>query len=309
MSIINNVLDFARIESQKETIHLETANLEEFIAYINNTLKPLALKKNLEFHVSIEPNVPLHIRADSVKLNPIASNLLHNAIKFTSHGIVSLSISTKVDDNSEIIVFQVEDSGIGISEEDQTKLFMPFSQADSSTTKEYGGTGLDLSICKMLTELLGGKISLSSIPNKGTTVTLSLPFTRLDDLLLRGVSEKQPLVVIVEDNKSNQFVLKKFLEKLGYQSMLLFNNGNLAIQGLQNVVPDLILMDIHMPVMNGYDCAKKLRDLGINCPIIAVSANIMAGVRENCLSAGMDDFVTKPFVLSDISKLLKKWLP
>ena len=308
LSLINNILDFARIESQKEKVNFETLNLEEFITYINNTIKPIAIKKNIEFNIIVEPNVPLHIYTDSVKLNQIISNFLNNAIKFTHQGSVSLLIKVKFIDNSEMIDFEVKDTGIGISEEDQKKLFIPFSQVDSSTTKIYGGTGLGLSICKKLTDLLGGTIKISSILNQGTTITFSLPIKRLNELLLKNTSLKQVLIVIVEDNRPNQFLLEKILKKLGYKSVLLFSNGMLAVQGLQDVKPDIILMDIHMPIMNGYDCTKELRKMGVSCPIIALSANVMLGVKDNCISAGMDDFISKPFVLSDISNILKKWL-
>jgi PAS domain S-box-containing protein len=308
LSLINNILDFARIESQKEKVNFETLNLEEFITYINNTIKPIAIKKNIEFNIIVEANVPLHIYTDSVKLNQIISNLLNNAIKFTHQGSVSLLIKVKFIDNSEMIIFEVKDTGIGISEEDQKKLFIPFSQVDSSTTKIYGGTGLGLSICKKLTDLLGGTIKMFSILNKGTTVIFSLPIKRLNELLLKNTSLKQVLIVIVEDNRPNQFLLEKILKKLGYKSVLLFSNGMLAVQGLQNVKPDIILMDIHMPIMNGYDCTKELRKMGVSCPIIALSANVMLGVKDHCISAGMDDFISKPFVLSDISSILKKWL-
>lgn len=308
LSLINNILDLARIESHIEKVNLDVGNLEELIAYINNTMKPLALKKSLIFQISSAPNTPLHIRTDIVKLNQIISNLINNSIKFTNYGSIKLDIHITNNSGTEVLVLQVQDTGIGILEEDQKKLFTPFSQVDSSTTKEYGGTGLGLSICKKLTDLLGGTIKITSIPNKGTTVSLLLPFTRLDNLFLKYVPDKHPIVVIVEDNKSNQIVLKKFLEKLGFHSILLFNNGSLALQGLYNTKPDIVFMDLHMPIMNGYDCTKQLRAIGITCPIIAVTANIMNDVKDNCLKSGMNDFITKPFVLSDMSTLINKWL-
>lgn len=275
LSLINNILDFSKIESGKEVVNLGVVDRREVVSFIHNIYEQMAVKKGLKFDLNITSNVPISFTNDIFKLKRILSNILSNAIKFTEEGHVNLTISSKTINDNEHLVFVISDSGIGISAKNIPKLFKPFNQGDSSTTKRFGGTGLGLAICKTLVELLQGNISLVSEVNVGTTVTFNIPYKKAI------VPEKSTRVtiVVIEDNKSNQFVMKKFLEKLNHNDVVIFDNGRIALDNIKNFTPSIIFMDIHMPIINGYECAVGIRKIGMTCPIVAVTANAMEGVK------------------------------
>lgn len=301
LSLINKILDFSKIESGKMDINIQEFDFEEFIVKITNNFEMVCKNnKYIKFMVRIKDTIQ-KIKCDQVKLNQILYNLIGNAIKFTNEGFILLEIRKEND----FIKFTIKDTGIGIEENIQQKLFIPFIQGDSSTTKEYSGTGLGLSISKNLVEILGGKITLDSKIGLGTTISFTIP---LKEDKIEHTLEKS--ILIAEDNEINQVVVKKILEKLGFTHIHIFNNGEDIYDAIKNkkVLAEIIFMDIHMPLMNGIDATKKIRELGIDAPIIAITANAMDGIKEECLNAGMNDFLLKPFQKLDLEKIITKWL-
>jgi CheY-like chemotaxis protein len=204
-----------------------------------------------------------------------------------------------------MMTIEVIDTGIGITEENQKKLFKPFTQADSTTTKEFGGTGLGLAICSKLVTLLNGNISMTSVFGEGTCIKVIIPFKKLSNLIIQH-NRKKKGIYIVEDNRSNQIVLSKYLQKLKieYDSIYIYDNGHEILIDIDNIDPILIFMDLHMPKMNGIDTTIELRKNGVTCPIIAVTANSMNDIGERCIIAGMNQMILKPYSLNDISKIL-----
>jgi signal transduction histidine kinase/CheY-like chemotaxis protein len=322
LSIINNVLDFSKIEAGK--ISLDFTNF-----YIRDLLEQKKLifgqrihEKNLSLNIYINNNVPDIIYSDNFKIKQILTNLINNALKFTEYGSISI-IVTKIkssDDVKEYIEFSVKDTGIGIDENVQKKLFKPFIQGDDTTTKIYGGTGLGLSICKSLVDILKGEIFMKSTVGIGTTITFTIPleFKIENDKHQINIKEdehndkpvkNEKLIIIIEDNKMNQIVTKKTLEKLKFNNYKIYENGEKFLHDVHNLEKiDLILMDLHMPKIDGYTCTRKIRELGYKMPIIASTANAMSGEREKCLNIGMNDFLLKPTQLNEFKNIIHKWL-
>lgn len=324
LSIINNVLDFSKIEAGK--IYLEKTNID--IRYLLEKKKLIfgqrIRDKNLTLNIYINNNVPKIIYSDDLKIKQILTNLINNAIKFTEYGSISVivtRVTEKLNDNDydyDYIQFSIKDTGIGISESVQKTLFNSFVQGDNSTTKVYGGTGLGLSICKSLIDILKGKILIKSTEDIGTTITFYIPleFSKeiKEEIKEEGIKpinneSDEKLIIIIEDNKMNQIVTKKTLEKLRYTNYKIYENGQKFIEDLFNLGKiDLILMDIHMPQMDGYTCTRKIRELGFKMPIIASTANAMSGEKQKCLNIGMNDFLLKPVQLSEFKNIIYKWL-
>lgn len=326
LSIINNVLDFSKIEAGKVILENIDIDLCKIINNIKDTFKMLLIKKNIELKVYVNENVPNNIIGDPIKLQQILTNLMNNAYKFTEFGSIILIVSI-ID---KFIKFEVKDTGIGIPRNRLDSLFNPFEQVDSSITRNYGGSGLGLSICKNLVNLMGGDIGILSTENIGTNVWFTLPTNEnvnikeiikvkdnvnvIENMQIDNTT--QPLIVIIEDNKVNQIVLKKLIEKIGYTNLLIIDNGLKAYNLLKQkqVLPELIFMDLHMPQMDGYTCTENLRKehiltkKGENVPIVIASANAMSGERERCKIIGINDFLLKPIDINELRSILKKWL-
>ena len=336
LSIINNVLDFSKIEAGKIELDYIESNLQEIITKVNNLFEPMIKQKNLTLKIYIDNNVPKNIVTDPIKLQQILSNLINNSIKFTEYGSIIIVIKL----SGTLLKFEVKDTGIGISDENQQKLFKAFMQADSSTTRNFGGTGLGLLICKNLVELMNGEIGLLSNLGIGTTIWFNLPLNI--DLNTKNLSDfntnlstfnskanlntfnsnvnlntfnenTDPLIIIIEDNHVNQFVVKKMMEKIGYTNLVIYKNGKIALDNLlefklNNIKPALILMDLHLPIMDGYTCTKKIRDNEILTPIIALTANAMSGEKEKCINIGMNDFILKPIDLEELKNKTTEWI-
>ncbi|MBV1921803.1 MAG: response regulator, partial [Pseudomonadales bacterium] len=259
--------------------------------------------------------------------------LVGNAIKFTEEGAVSVNYTLqKQTDNRSLIRVEVKDSGIGLTSEQQSKLFTRFSQADSSTTRQYGGTGLGLAICKRLVELMGGEIGVTSSLGNGSTFWFTLvlsaainpPSTPVipesqntksidqPESTIASLPQFEGVALIVEDNAVNQFVAQTQLEDFGLQ-IKIAENGKEALSMLEKNHFDIVLMDCQMPVMDGFEAAHEIRNsqsdvLNHAIPIVAMTANAMQGDREKCVSAGMDDYITKPVCPEDIQRVLGRWL-
>jgi PAS domain S-box-containing protein len=314
LGILNDILDLSRIEARRLPIENIPFDLGKPLHQIDSLLGAAIRQKGLVFTISQAPDVPRGLIGDPLRLSQILTNLVGNALKFTARGGIELAIRVAETPGPTklLLEFAVSDSGIGMTAEEQERAFKAFSQADSSTTRRYGGTGLGLAICRRLVELMGGSIGVASRPGAGSTFRLVLPFERSDHALqpqtrsLRDERERLAglRVLLVEDNPTNRLVATRILEKTG-ATVALAEDGAQAV-ALLDAAPDAcdaVLMDIQMPVMDGIEATRRLRaDARFDrLPIIAMTADAMSEDRQNCLDAGMQDYVSKPI---DIAKLV-----
>jgi signal transduction histidine kinase/ActR/RegA family two-component response regulator len=325
LQLINDILDFSKIEAGKMDVEMTECSLKQLFASVKSTMLPFAIEKGLEFEIVEDSALPANIRTDPARLEQCLINLINNAIKFTEQGHVYLKVSLNEKDDKSFIRFEVEDTGIGIPLEKQKKVFESFSQADGSHTRKYGGTGLGLTITKQLTELLGGKITLTSEEGNGTVFTLEIP-TGLDPTKQpfldryniashsnfgKGNIEQPEFsghVLVAEDDKTNQMLIKSLLRKMGLE-ITIADDGKQAVQKALEEQFDLIFMDIQMPYMNGYEATEILKAGEISAPIIALTAHAMEGDKEKCIKAGCDDYLTKPIDREKLMELIGKYLP
>ncbi len=313
MTVINDILDFSKIEAGKVSLEQIDMELQGLLKEIISLHSANAKSKGLDLFFSYDETLPFHLMGDPARISQVLSNLLGNAIKFTQKGEILVKAALKEERENEVLVaISVKDSGIGISAEQQTRLFQSFSQADISTTRKYGGTGLGLVISKALVELMGGEISVDSKVGMGTTFTFTLllqkqPARRIPSE--RMASAKRPAafrlktkedgrklsVLIVDDNEINRKLVKILVEQLGASSDQA-QNGAEALDACMRNAYDLILMDVHMPVMDGLEATARIRELekDKHTPIIALTANALRGDREKYLAAGMDEYLSKP---------------
>lgn len=310
LGIINDILDISKIESGHIVIEKISFNIKDLLKNAKAVLNHKAQEKGLELSSIVDENIPTFVIGDPTRLNQILLNLTNNAIKFTEKGRVKILVELRKETSTEcIIMFSVMDTGIGISSDKMDSIFERFTQADSDTTRKYGGTGLGLSISKSLVELQEGNIWVESSPGKGSTFCFSLPFgidakdkngeneAKIATLLK---SEKQINVLLVEDNPLNQKLALKVLSKFGFIPDLA-ENGKIAINKLKENTYDVILMDLQMPEMDGYQSTAYIRtQLKINTPIIAMTAHSLVGEKEKCISIGMNDYIPKPFVPQEL---------
>jgi len=345
LSIINDILDFSKIEAGRLEVEKIAFDVWELVNAVVTVMSGVAHKKNLDLRYLVSNDVPPFILGDPVRLRQILVNLVSNAIKFTNKGRITLEVSSDHERwIGERLMFSVTDTGMGISRDTLPKLFQSFSQADASTTRRHGGTGLGLVISKRLVELLGGRISVRSEPGVGSVFWFVLPLERPvpgdvspdaspgshmmhssgseealpvqdGDPALQAVSEESRLsgrVLVVEDNPVNLGVSRKMLQRMGLTCETV-TDGKSAVTAASGKPYDLILMDCQMPVMDGYEATRLIRQRERTkgtppVPIIAMTANAMAGDREKCIEAGMDDYLSKPVMLDTLRKTLGYWL-
>ena len=322
LGIINDILDFSKIEAGKMDIETIPFKLSQVLENIESLILPKIKDKQLHWSIEKMDDIPDIMNGDPLRLNQILINLCNNAVKFTHQGDIKLSVhSTKREENSLMLEFSVQDSGIGMTEEQAENIFSSFIQADTSITRQYGGTGLGLAICKQLTELMGGKIWLETKEGQGSTFYFTVVFQTSDEQALKEYQSLQESVeteleniagsrvLLVEDNKVNQLVAKKIVEKSG-MVVEIANNGQEALDKLQQSSYDAVLMDIQMPVMGGLEATERIRDeLKLkDLPIIAMTANAMTGDKEKCLIAGMNDYTTKPINPKRLIQTLSNWI-
>jgi PAS domain S-box-containing protein len=334
LTIINDILDFSKVEAGMLELELIDFDLAALTHEIGRTMSFQADAKGLTLICLVNPIEQLWVSADSGRIRQIINNLIGNALKFTQQGEVSVHYTLQPGSTEARtqVRFEITDNGIGLSLEQQTTLFERFSQADGSTTRQYGGTGLGLSICKQLVILMDGEIGVESEEGKGSTFWFTLDLANAINapaasktIIGNGITndpindpnkEKSGLngrILIVEDNLTNQIVAQTILEQLGIQSDIACN-GVEALQALENQHYDLVLMDCLMPVMDGFEASRRIRDtaskvLNRSIPIIAMTASTMEPDREKCLAAGMNDFLSKPVDVDKLQQTLLSWLP
>ncbi len=322
LTLINDILDFSKIEAGRLEIEITPFDLRRLVLEVVELLAEPAHTKALELTYLIHHDVPTSVRGDPGRIRQILTNLLANAVKFTKQGEVAVRVTVVAGSGSEAtpIRFEVADTGIGISEEARSRLFQPFSQADASTTRQYGGTGLGLAISRQLVGLMQGEIGVESTPGSGSTFWFTVPLEHetsgADTVHEIVVPRERPAanglrLLVAEDNAVNQRVAVYLLEKLGYQADVVAN-GFEALEALVRIPYPLVLMDCQMPEMDGFEASAEIRRREgpmRHTPIIAMTANAMEGDRERCIAAGMDDYVAKPVRVTDLEKALQRWLP
>jgi CheY-like chemotaxis protein len=318
LTILNDILDLSKIEAGKLNIELIPLDLREIVNELVTLHTMTAEEKVIQLYADIDEQLPQVLIGDPTRIRQILANLVSNALKFTEKGHVLIRISVvSSEGNNADIRIEVEDTGVGIQEEAIGKLFNEFTQADGSTTRKYGGTGLGLAIVKQLVEMMHGEFGVESVPGKGSTFWFrvqleisteqSLKQSPDQELELKG--QLSGHVLLVEDNPINQMVAQKMLEKIGVESTLAAD-GQEALNMLEQGEFDVVLMDCQMPVMDGFEATRRIREQALlgELPVIAMTANVMEGDRDKCLEAGMNDYIGKPVVQADLKKTLARWL-
>lgn len=326
MNLINDILIFSKIEAGKIEVRNETFLLDEILQEIKTTFSPIASEKNIKLLIQNEVDNNLSINSDKSKILQLLFNLIDNAIKFTEEGFVKLSIE---NNNDSHLIITVQDTGKGISEKEKEFIFEEFRQGDSSTTRRFGGSGLGLSICKKFVDLLNGEISVISNEGKGSEFIVNIPVAFINEFEKEEVEPKKRSenvdfdkveievvgnnrsfspILIVDDDPSSLFTLNEIVEKAGYNT-LIAKNGKECLEVLENIEPGLILLDIMMPVMDGFQTIQKIKANKslASIPVIAVSAKAMSEDKRIVLKYGFDSFISKPINSQDVIEQILKF--
>jgi CheY-like chemotaxis protein len=337
LTLINQILDLSKIEAGRMEVQRNLVPLAEVAEHAERTFRPVAREKNLEFNVTVDPDVPTVITTDGQRLRQILTNLLSNAFKFTETGAVEMRVTME---ENRAVAFTISDTGIGIPPDKQEIIFEAFQQVDASTSREYGGTGLGLTISRELARLLGGEIHVRSTPGHGSTFTLRVPVTppeREPILALpnspvlapsrspelpAGATTPEPThtkplpglagqrVLAVDDDVRNLFAVTSLLERYGLEVLAASNADEAFAVLAREPGVSLVLMDMMMPGTDGYEATRRLRaDPKLrHLPVIALTAKAMPGDREKAIAAGCDDFVSKPVDRDALVRVIIKWL-
>ena len=323
LGIINDILDFSKVEAGKLDLETSKFNIDLCIDTVLSTMYHAAANNNVKLNYHLAPDVPKYVLGDVTRLSQVLNNLVSNAIKFTKHGHVEVSVTQASQDNYALLTFAVKDTGIGIEQDVLPSLFEPFTQADISTTRKYGGTGLGLAICKKLVTLMGGDLFVQSQPGVGSTFTFTIlaehcADTENDALAVEPdyngqsiilANKGQLRVLLVEDNMVNQMIALDFLSHLGITADVA-ENGQLAVDAALAQQYDIIFMDIQMPIMDGLEATRQILQ---HCPaetrpsIIALTANVMKEDVDLYANAGMDDYLAKPIEMNKLIAAINKW--
>jgi len=319
LKVINDILDFSRIERAELDLEHIPFNLADLISSCAQAFQHSAVQRGLDLSLQIPEDMQtLQVQGDPTRIRQILVNLVGNALKFTEHGRVSIEPQWQSLDH-ELLWFTctVRDSGIGISAESLELMFNAFQQADSSISRRYGGTGLGLSIARTLAERMGGTLRAQSEEGLGSVFTLEIPLALFKQKM--PVPEPRAVtansngngrnVLLVEDNPVNQTVIEAMLRSLGF-TVSVATDGAQAVRSAESLIFEAILMDCRLPIMDGYEATRQIRQLPgcSDVPIIALTANALQGDREACLSAGMNDYLAKPFKRTDLQQILQRWL-
>jgi PAS domain S-box-containing protein len=327
MEIINDILDFSKIESGKLELHIEVTDLFRLLHQVIDLFKHQANLKNIDLSLHIDENVPQYICSDSIRLKQILVNLISNSLKFTSFGYIRLDVGLmKLGNKKATVKFSIKDTGIGIKQYNQKKIFNSFVQEDNATSRKFGGTGLGLAISNLLLELMNSNLQLKSKYGDGSDFFFLIKF-KISKPTIDSIVELTPIktvkrierssnmdalrILIVEDNKINMFLAKTLVNRIVPNAIILeARDGQEGVEQFEINYPDLILMDIQMPIKNGYEATVEIRKLntGKKIPIIALTAGIMVGEKDKCLEYGMNDYVSKPIIEDDLASIIHKWL-
>ncbi len=330
LHLINDILDFSKIEARRLELEVLDFDLQQLLDEFMALLVVRAREKGLRLFCSADPEVPTRLRGDAGRLRQILINLVGNAIKFSERGEVVVYVSLATQNSVDCrLRFSVRDTGIGIPADKIGMLFDKFTQVDASTTRKYGGTGLGLAISKQLAEMMGGEIGVVSTEGKGSEFWFTVCLDKQPDTArviptvgsfadspfrpVANFAGPTPRILLAEDNVTNQIVTNGILNKLGLAADVVANGAE-AIQVLNSTAYDLVLMDVQMPVMDGFETTRQIRSPSSavrnhQIPIIAMTAHALQGDRERCLESGMNDYVSKPLSARDLSEALARWLP
>lgn len=332
LEIVNNILDFSKIEAEKFELVIEKFDINILSEQVSNTVKFQIQEKKINFKNTISDQLPSFFMGDLFRLRQILVNLLGNAVKFTDKGSIELLI--ELIDNIEddyTLRFSVIDTGIGIEEKNMARIFEAFTQEDSTTTRKFGGSGLGLTISNKILGLMNSKLNLISNLGKGSTFYFDVKLKALNDKEMSNTKineigqtdsalsninkylrENRFQILIVDDNSVNIFLSKIIVKKIMPNAVIIeANNGMEAVKLYKEHQPDLILMDVQMPVMNGYEATEAIRKIeksGLRTPIIGLTAGVLFGEKEKCIDAGMDEYISKPVVKETLEKMFYKWL-
>ncbi|MNK06774.1 Autoinducer 2 sensor kinase/phosphatase LuxQ [compost metagenome] len=315
MDLINDILDYHKIQSGKLGLEVLPINVRELLAHTLGYFKRQLEHTKVEMNVRIASEVPQWINGDRTRLAQVLTNLMTNAVKFTKEGSITVGLETKMKGDANLLVFSVSDTGIGIAKEKLSLIFESFTQGSRDTTRKYGGTGLGLAISKKLIELQGGSIEVESEQGVGSKFTVSVPFSEpKNHHQSTSIAEDNSLngkhALLVEDNEVNVMLLSRLLKRWGV-TFDVAENGQVAVERTIEKDYDLILMDLHMPVMDGYQATRKIRELQGNqyrVPIVALTASAVTVVREDMLQQGFDELVYKPYPPKELFAKLKMLL-
>ncbi len=323
MTLINDILDFSKIEAGKFQLDPIEFVFRDYLSESSRLMHLRAIQKGIELNVEVSEEVPKKLIGDSGRLRQVLMNLLGNAVKFTEHGRVLLSVGTeRLEPGLAVLHFAVKDTGIGVAPEKQAAIFEAFSQADGSTTRQYGGTGLGLAICSQLVAMMGGRVWVESELGQGScfhfTARFGLPLAGEEEPATT-ISEAEPVIMprtssnglrilLAEDNLVNQRLVQGVLERHGY-SVTMASNGLEVLRVLDSQRFDVVLMDVQMPELDGLETTRRIRHKeaaeGLpRLPIVAMTAHALKGDRERCLEAGMDDYISKPIHTPDLVRMM-----
>jgi PAS domain S-box-containing protein len=327
MTLLNDILDFSKIEAGKLDLQRSAFNLQEEMDRVWSILNAPAKAKNVDWQCEICRGTPVHVFGDPDRLRQVLLNLAGNAIKFTDCGYVRVSVEpVSQNGGTTTLRFSVKDTGAGVAAEQQARLFQPFVQGDGSSRRKHGGTGLGLAIARQLVDLMGGSIGMESDPGRGSTFWFTAPFEQAKAKDLSGArapAQSSPApqpretdrlapgrILVVEDNAINRTIAIRMLEKLGYAADAVCS-GHHALKAIEHGNYMLVLMDVQMPEMDGFEATTEIRrrECATHIPIVAMTANAMPGDRDKCIAAGMDDYLSKPVQSSAMKAMIEKWMP
>lgn len=325
LELINDILDLSKVEAGNIEVEVMEVAAHKIVTDVLEIMRVRADEKGLQLEFEVEGNIPERINTDPGRLRQILTNLLGNAIKFTDQGTVKVRVSCERTKSQSFMCFDVTDTGIGMTEEQATNVFNPFVQADSSITRRFGGTGLGLTISKKFAEALGGDITVSSVPGRGSTFSVTLDTGDISGVDWIGIGDIETAineesvqqttewvfpdvsVLVVDDGEENRNLLDVVLSDLGLQ-VDVATNGREAVEAVAKKVYGIVLMDVQMPEMDGYTAARIMREQSVNIPLIALTAHAMVGAEQECLDAGYSGYMSKPINIDKLVDLLAREL-